>query len=132
MNKLFNKIAALSVGLAMAIGVGVAVGSQRGDVRSVKAADVLVYTLDGTITGGSSGYAAVSEIEQSNISWDVTANTTQNPWRFGGKNLTNENRTAESTEPVSSENISKVVVTTFHQLGPVGRLLARVYDKIMC
>ena len=29
MNKLFNKIAALSVGLAMAIGVGVAVGSQK-------------------------------------------------------------------------------------------------------
>lgn len=39
MNKLFNKIAALSVGLAMAIGVGVAIGSHsKAESRSVKAA----------------------------------------------------------------------------------------------
>ena len=37
MNKLFTKIASLSIGLAMAIGVGVAVGSK--DVKAAKAAD---------------------------------------------------------------------------------------------
>lgn len=26
----------------------------------------------------------------------------------------------------------KVVVTTFNQMGPIGKLLARVYDKLMC
>lgn len=49
MNKLFNKIAALSVGLAMAIGVGVAIGGGDNGVRSVKA-ETLTYsfTINGT------------------------------------------------------------------------------------
>ena len=42
MNKLFTKIATLSVGLAMAIGVGVAVGSSGKDVKAVSAADTTV------------------------------------------------------------------------------------------
>ena len=60
MNKLFSKIAALSVGLAMAIGVGVAVGSQGRKASVVKAAsgswekassiaadDVVVFVCEG-------------------------------------------------------------------------------------
>lgn len=39
MNKLFTKIAGLSIGLAMAIGVGVAVGSKSQEAKSVSAAD---------------------------------------------------------------------------------------------
>ena len=46
-------------------------------------ADEVVYTLDGTSTGGSSGYAAESDITQSGISWKVMGNTTMNPWRIG-------------------------------------------------
>ena len=110
MNKLFTKIAALSVGLAMAIGVGVAVGSSS--AKEAKAADTLIYTLDGTSTGGSSGYAEDSEITQNGIKWLVTANTTQNPWRFGGKNLSGVDRKAISTSAVSTQNITKVEVVT--------------------
>ena len=110
MNKLFSKIAALSVGLAMAVGVGVAVGHEA--VREVRAEEELVYTLDGTDTSqGSNGYATVSDITQGDVSWGVTANTTINPWRFGGKNISNTDRNAESTMVVSSEEIAKVVVT---------------------
>lgn len=72
----------------------------------------VAYTLDGTQTGGSSGYAAVSDIEQNGISWGVTANTTMNPWRFGGKSLSGELRTAASKSVISEENITKVVVNT--------------------
>ncbi len=43
MNKLFSKVATLSVGLAMAIGVGVAVGSKEAKVA--KAENVLEFTL---------------------------------------------------------------------------------------
>ena len=39
MNKLFNKIAALSVGLAMAIGVGVAIGMPNNSTAKTRAAD---------------------------------------------------------------------------------------------
>lgn len=70
-----------------------------------------VYKLDGTITGGDNGYATESDIEQESISWKVTGNTTMNPWRIGGKNLTEGDRLVYSTEAVTSYDCDKVVVT---------------------
>ncbi len=49
MNKLFTKVAALSVGLAMAIGVGVQLGS-KSPVGAKAAEGDVVYTLDGSTT----------------------------------------------------------------------------------
>ena len=72
--------------------------------------EVVAYTLDGTITGGSSGYATESEITQNNLTWKVMANTTMNPWRIGGKNITDEDRPVYSTGTLS-DNITKIVVT---------------------
>ena len=112
MNKLFTKIAALALGMTMATGVGVAVASSSKEASPVQAADELVYTLSGTTTGGSSGYAEVSTITQNGIVWAVTANTTINPWRFGGKGISSTDRTAASTQTVSSSNITKVEVVT--------------------
>ena len=74
------------------------------DVESV------VYTLDGTKTGGTNGYAEASSITQSGIAWKVTANTQQNPWRVGGKSITNEDRTIYSTASIN-KNISKIEIT---------------------
>lgn len=56
--------------------------------------EVPYYTLDGTITtGGNSNYAQDGGgLTQDNISWSVTGNTTINPWRIGGKNLTDVDR----------------------------------------
>ncbi len=48
-----------------------------------------VYTLNGTIAGGTNAYAEFSSITQNNIEWKVRGNTTENPWRIGGKSLTN-------------------------------------------
>ena len=75
--------------------------------------EVVAYTLDGTQTGGTNGYATESEITQNNITWMVTANTDINPWRFGGKNLSEEDRPAYTTTALTSNstNITKVVVT---------------------
>ena len=72
--------------------------------------EVVAYTLDGTITGGSNGYATESEITQNGMTWMVTGNTTMNPWRIGGKNLSGEDRPLYSTSAMS-DNITKVVVT---------------------
>ena len=71
---------------------------------------MLVYTLDGTITGGSNGYATESDITQNGISWKVTGNTTMNPWRIGGKNISSTDRLIYSTV-VLSDNISKIEIT---------------------
>ena len=72
--------------------------------------EVVAYKLDGTITGGTSAYASESEITQNGMTWMVTGNTTQNPWRIGGKNLSGVDRPLYSTSAMS-DNITKVVVT---------------------
>lgn len=69
----------------------------------------LQYTLDGTITGGSSNYAEASVITQNEIQWKVVGNTTMSPWRIGGKNLTNADREVYSQTAISS-NISKIEI----------------------
>ena len=112
MNKLFTKVAALSVGLAMAAGVGAAVGSREAKVA--RAAEYKAYTLDGTQTtsaDGDNSYSTSSSVTQNGLNWSVVANTTINPWRFGGKSISGVDRAASSTAAVSSQNISKVVLS---------------------
>ena len=68
------------------------------------------YILDGTITGGSSGYATESDITQNEIAWKVMGNTTMSPWRLGGKSLTGVDRTIYSTTAIA-KNVNKIVIT---------------------
>ena len=72
-------------------------------------AEEVIYTLDGTTTGGTNAYAEASSITQNNVSWSVVGNTTVSPWRIGGKSLNNVDRTIVSTAAISS-GVSKVVV----------------------
>ena len=58
MNKLFSKIAALSVGLTMAVGVGVALGSKKAEV--VKAATATYSMTPNAATSGSSSTSYVT------------------------------------------------------------------------
>ena len=100
--KVFTKLMAAFALLAfLAVPLGM-----RGQTRT----EVVAYTLDGTITGGSNGYATESEITQDGITWMVTGNTTENPWRIGGKNLTSVDRPMYSTG-VIEDNVTKVVIT---------------------
>lgn len=74
----------------------------------------LQYTLDGTETGGTNGYATESDIEQDEISWKATGNTTMNPWRIGGKVNSGTGaltRAIYSTEPIPA-TISSIDVTS--------------------
>ncbi len=122
MNKLFTKIAAACVGIAMAVGAGVTL-YKNGGYKKANAADVSVYVLDGTDTtypeGQSSTYGAydsLSTMEQDDITWKVQGNTTTNPWRIGGKKSNGLSSAADrvvySNEPITSDNISKVVFTS--------------------
>ncbi|MBR4167715.1 MAG: choice-of-anchor J domain-containing protein [Bacteroidales bacterium] len=79
-------------------------------VKKAAVAVVGKYTLDGTITGGSSGYATDSEITQNEVSWKVMGNTTLSPWRIGGNSLTGVNRTIVSTTPIKF-NVGKIEIT---------------------
>ncbi len=118
MNKLYSKIAVLSASLALAVGVGVAVGS-KGAVKEARAAEYVAYTLDGTAAdaseGSTNGYATESLITQDGVTWGVFGNTTMGPWRIGGLKKTNKSdpantadRTVSSKAAVTSQDVDKV------------------------
>ena len=90
----------------------------------------LQYTLDGTATGGSNGYATASEITQDEVSWIAYGNTTVSPWRLGGKSITNEDRAIYSTTAIAS-NISRVEVTSGSSSGSItiNSLTITVHDS---
>lgn len=88
--------------LTMMVLPGKAVGQTR--------AEVVHYTLDGTITASGSAYATASTLTQNGIGWSVMGNTEQNPWRIGGKSITNEDRPIKSTTAMSSA-ITKIEVS---------------------
>ncbi len=106
MNKIFKRVGLLSLGIALAGGAAVALNVHK-EAAGVSAAEQCFYTLDGTITGGSGGYAAESDITQGGYSWKVMGNTTMNPWRIGGNSITNEERPAYTTT-VMAETVSKI------------------------
>lgn len=112
MNKILSAVIGgfLGVTMATAVGVGMAVGS-KAEYKEADAAETVVYTLDGSITGGTNGYATESEITQNDITWGVVGNTMMNPWRIGGKELTNTIRSAYSQGSIAT-NITKVILTT--------------------
>ncbi len=110
MNKVFSKIAGLSVGLALAIGVGVAVGGR--EARTARATEAVAYTLDGTIKGTGNSYAGEGTATQDGVSWIVNGNLTTDQWRIGTpKSGSAATRIIQSQAAVSSNNITKVVLS---------------------
>ena len=91
------------------------------EIKAWKAADITItssgtggetgtYTLDGTLTGGSNGYATESEITQNDITWMVEGNTTASPWRIGGKSITEVDREIYSTTKLEMD-VEKIEIT---------------------
>ena len=113
MNKLFTKAAKLVLGLSLAAGVGVAVGSQNKASR-VDAEDEVFYTLTPGSTGSNSSphnnYGAAATTTIGGIGWSVTGNSNLTPWRIGGKSITGVDREVYSTTAMGSA-ITKVELT---------------------
>ena len=79
------------------------------DVTCTQRAIQLLYTLDGTVTSSGNAYATASDVTQDGIDWKVMANTTMNPWRVGGKSITNVDRPIYSTTAIEG-NVSRISV----------------------
>ena len=110
MNKLFTKIASLTLGLALASGAGAFIGANV-EAKSASAAEATAYTLDGTITDTGSSYAGNNETTQSGLTWIINGNISMNPWRIGSsKNTAAATRLVKSKAAVSNENITKVTL----------------------
>lgn len=75
------------------------------------ATPTLQYTLDGSITATGNAYATATNLTQGSIGWAVVGNTEMNPWRIGGKGLTNVDRALYSKTAISA-NISQINVTS--------------------
>lgn len=71
--------------------------------------DVLSYTLE-PASGSNNGYANNCDITIGGITWNLTGNSTYQPWRIGGKNLTEVDRPLYSKTAIA-DNISKIEVT---------------------
>lgn len=72
----------------------------------------LLYTLDstGSLKGSNNSYAGNCDIEADGITWNVNGNTQMNPWRLGGKSITDTDRTVYSKTPFGKA-LTKVVLT---------------------
>ena len=71
----------------------------------------VLYTLDATsLKGSNNSYAGSCDIESDGITWNVTGNTTINPWRIGGKSIKNVDRAAY-TKTAFSKALTSIDVT---------------------
>lgn len=70
------------------------------------------YTLDttGSLQGSNSAYDKNCDVTCDKITWNITGNTQQNPWRIGGKSLTDTNREVYTKTAYSSE-VSSIKLT---------------------
>ena len=78
-------------------------------VSAAWAEETLVYTLT-PASGSNNSYAGNCDITIDGIIWNLTGNSTVQPWRIGGKSLTNVDRAIYSKTPISSD-VSKIEVT---------------------
>ncbi len=85
-------------------------GKKTITVKKAAVAVAGLYTLDGTITASGNAYASASDVTQNGVSWKVTGNTEQSPWRIGGKSLSSIDRDVYSTTPISY-NVGKIEIT---------------------
>ena len=111
--KLFHVISTSILGAAMAIGVGLAVANARQGYKQAKADDEPYYSLvTTTATGGNetphNSYTQAADAVVDGITWSVLGNSYMTPWRLGGKNTSNTDRSVYS-KTAMSEAIERIV-----------------------
>ncbi|MGM9837919.1 MAG: Ig domain-containing protein [Paludibacteraceae bacterium] len=75
------------------------------------AADTLVKELNtNTVKGKDNGYATAEDVVADGITWNATGNLTVQPWRIGGRSLTNQDRNV-FTKTAITDDISKIEVS---------------------
>ena len=79
----------------------------------------LVYTLT-PASGSNNAYANACDVSLTNngqtISWNITGNSQQQPWRIGGKNITNVSRAVYSKNAITG-NITKIEIKHGDKVG---------------
>ena len=76
---------------------------------STAGAEGVVYTLT-PAKGTNNSYAGNCDVTVAGITWNLTGNSQQIPWRIGGKSLTNTDRALYSKTALN-KNVSKIEIT---------------------
>ena len=71
--------------------------------------DVVCYTLT-PASGSNNSYAGNCDVEIDEITWNLTGNSTFQPWRIGGKSLSGVDRALYSKTAIG-DNVTKIEVT---------------------
>ena len=78
------------------------------------AVETVAYTLTTTATGGNTSphnaYASAAEATYDGITWNVTGNSSMEPWRIGGKSITAVDRAVYSKTAMAAD-ITKIEIT---------------------
>ena len=80
-----------------------------GEMWGQSRTEEVAYTLQ-PASGSNNAYANNCDITISGITWNLTGNSTTQPWRIGGKSLDGVDRTLYSKTAIS-DNITKIEVT---------------------
>lgn len=75
---------------------------------SMMAAETVVYTLT-PASGSNNSYAGNCDITIEGVTWNLTGNSTMQPWRIGGKSLTAVDRALYSKTAIE-DNITKIEI----------------------
>ena len=109
------------------------------NVSVEEAGDPLIYTLDATkktSTGADDtsyttavNYSYTDSASGKEIEWNVMANSSQEPWRFGGKGASTTHTPALYSKTAISENISKVEIESGTATITVNSITLNVYNS---
>jgi len=94
----------LSAALALLVIFAIPMG-----MRGQTSDEVVAYTLQ-PASGSNNNYSSNCDITINGITWNLTGNSQQIPWRIGGKSLTNVDRLLYSKTAIT-DNITKIEVT---------------------
>lgn len=84
--------------------------SQTGKTKASESGESsVVYTLN-PVNGSNNSYAGNCDVVIDGITWNVTGNSQMQPWRLGGKSLTNVDRAIYSKTALDY-NIEKIEIT---------------------
>ena len=99
-----KKLTFLIAAAVMLLTMMATTGEMWGQTRTEEVA----YTLQ-PASGSNNAYANNCDITISGITWNLTGNSTTQPWRIGGKSLDGVDRPVYSTNPIT-DNISTIEI----------------------
>lgn len=124
MKKIFKTILGLTLGFAMAAGVGVGVATKKANpVYATTYSNVYVLDTTGTLQTDNNVYGSTGTATTGGVTWTFTGNGKINPWRLGGKTAQSGNQPFYTGTAISG-GVDRIVV----EFGAISGLTASSFQ----